>query len=89
MTTSDWSIIIHGGAANSCPDVERQRHIKKNLTLVTQQAAESLERGGQAKDIALQAVSALECPLFNAGLGSVLTKDGDHEVNDNESHNMA
>ena len=76
-----WRIIVHGGSANSCPTVSRQRDVEHALSRIVAQSAESLENGAHAKEVVLQAVSALEdCPLFNAGKGSALTKSGDHEV---------
>ncbi|SQC91277.1 Isoaspartyl peptidase precursor [Cedecea neteri] len=40
-----------------------------------------LERGGSALDAVTEAVRLLEeCPLFNAGIGSVFTSEGKHEL---------
>jgi beta-aspartyl-peptidase (threonine type) len=42
---------------------------------------EALEKGGSALDAVSAAVQALEdCPLFNAGRGSVFTSEGTHEM---------
>ena len=76
-----WQIIVHGGSANSCPTISRQRDVEDALSRIVTQSAESLGKGAHAKEVVLQAVGALEdCPLFNAGKGSALTKSGDHEV---------
>lgn len=40
-----------------------------------------LSRGGKSLDAVQAAVESLEnCPLFNAGKGSVFTNDGKHEM---------
>ena len=76
-----WSVIIHGGCTNSCPDVETQREIQRSLGPVLEKAASALKAGTPAKEVVISAVTALEdCPLFNAGKGAALTIEGDHEV---------
>jgi beta-aspartyl-peptidase (threonine type) len=82
MTQSrSWSVILHGGCSNSCPDVETQREIQRNLVLVLDNAVAALKAGATAREVVIHAVAALEdCPLFNAGKGAALTIEGDHEV---------
>ena len=81
MLNPKWRIIVYGGSGNSCPTVSRQRDLEHALSCIVDQSAESPKSGAQAKQIVLQAVSALEdCLLFNAGRGSAPTKSGDHEV---------
>ena len=84
MSDPAWRVIIHGGSANSYPDISRQNEIEDALKRIASHSAKSLEEGAYAKEVVVQAVSALEdCPLFNAGKGSALTKEGDHEVKSN------
>jgi L-asparaginase / beta-aspartyl-peptidase len=81
MATPGWCIILHGGCADACPDIDRQRDIKQKLSLIAKAAAITLDQGAHAKDVIVQVISALEdCPSFNAGKGSALTADGTHEV---------
>jgi hypothetical protein len=76
-----WSVILHGGCSNSCPDVETQREIQRNLVPVLDTAVAALKAGATAREVVIHAVAALEdCPLFNAGKGAALTIEGDHEV---------
>lgn len=77
-----WRIIVHGGATDSCPSVSRQNDIKHALNLIVAHAAKLLNEGAYAKDVVAKTVMALEdCPLFNAGKGSAMSKDGVCEVN--------
>lgn len=81
MADPTWRVIIHGGSANSWPDTNRRKEIEDALNRIVIKSANLLEEGFHAKEVVVQAVSALEdCPLFNAGYGAALTKDGDHEV---------
>ena len=79
--SQSWSIILHGGCSNSCPDDETQREIRRNLVTVLTAAVARLEAGVTAREVVVHAVAALEdYPLFNAGKGAALTIEGDHEV---------
>ena len=81
MALPRWRILLHGGCTETCPDFDRQREIERSLSSIAETAETSLKKGANAKDVVAQVVSALEdCPLFNAGKGSVLTQDGVHEV---------
>ena len=79
-----YAIAIHGGAGTITPaSMTPQLEIKYKAAL--QQAVEVghaiLADGGLALDAVERAVSILEdCPLFNAGKGSVFTKQGRHEM---------
>ncbi len=76
-----WSIILHGGCSNSCPEVKTQLAIRQNLASVLDVAATALKSGAVAREVVCQAVAALEdCPLYNSGKGSALTLEGDYEV---------
>jgi beta-aspartyl-peptidase (threonine type) len=77
-------LAIHGGAG-----VIRQGILGPEQEAAYHQALESalkagyviLEKGGTALDAVTAAVASLEdCPLFNAGRGSVFTHEGRHEM---------
>jgi beta-aspartyl-peptidase (threonine type) len=81
MPTTDWSIVLHGGCADTNPDLDHQNDVRRQLRTIIGIASISAREGKRAKDIVVEIVAALEdCPLFNAGRGAVLTKDGAHEV---------
>ncbi|WCM91736.1 isoaspartyl peptidase/L-asparaginase [Acidovorax sp. NCPPB 2350] len=77
-------IAIHGGAgtlsrAHISAAQEREYHAALQEVLRAGQAV--LERGGSALEAVCEAVRLLEdCPLFNAGHGSVFTADATHEL---------
>ena len=76
-----WRFILHGGCAESYPDQDRQREISETLQVIGETVASALAQGANAKDVVVEAVSALEdCPLYNAGLGSALSRRGTHQV---------
>ncbi|SIQ95381.1 isoaspartyl peptidase/L-asparaginase family protein [Pontibacter lucknowensis] len=78
------AIAIHGGAgtitpASMTPDLEKA--YKSTLSHALNQSYQILEKGGSALDAVELAVALLEdSPLFNAGRGSVFTKEGKHEM---------
>ncbi|EJF08338.1 isoaspartyl peptidase/L-asparaginase family protein [Pontibacter sp. BAB1700] len=78
------AIAIHGGAgtitpASMTPDLEKA--YKSALSHALNQSYQILEKGGSALDAVELAVALLEdSPLFNAGRGSVFTKEGKHEM---------
>jgi beta-aspartyl-peptidase (threonine type) len=70
-------VVVHGGAGNH-PEPEVARAGCRRAVAA---ALELLGRGGSALDAAQAAVRVLEDePVFNAGRGSVLTRDGTVEV---------
>jgi beta-aspartyl-peptidase (threonine type) len=77
-------IAIHGGAgtisrANLSKSVEAE--IREALTLSLRRGSAVLESGGSAVDAVQLAVEVLEdCPLFNAGRGSVFAHGGTNEM---------
>jgi beta-aspartyl-peptidase (threonine type) len=81
---SSYSIAIHGGAGTISrrrltPD--RQAAYTQALTQAILQGEAILKQGGTALDAVTAAVVSLEdCPLFNAGRGSVFTADGKNEM---------
>ena len=78
------SIALHGGAgtilrSEMSPEKESQYLMALEEALET--GFEILHKGGSALDAVEKSVSILEdCPLFNAGRGSVFTFDGKHEM---------
>lgn len=74
-----FAIAIHGGAGAVHPDHYQPGEIRGyelGLKASLDRAYAVLEQGGSAVDAVTEAVLSLEdCPLFNAGHGSVLTAD--------------
>ncbi len=77
-------IAIHGGAgaiARASMSTERERQYIAALGSVIEAGQAILEAGGSALDAVTEAVRLLEeCPLFNAGIGAVFTRDATHEL---------
>ncbi|MGV3346579.1 isoaspartyl peptidase/L-asparaginase [Enterobacteriaceae bacterium LUAb1] len=77
-------IAIHGGAgAISCANRETdQEHVYVTaLSDIISRGQAMLAAGGSALDAVTETVRLLEeCPLFNAGVGSVFTQRGTHEL---------
>jgi len=79
-----YTIAIHGGAGvilreNMTP--EKEKEYLESLQLALDAGYAILEQGGSATDAVKAAVVELEdCPLFNAGRGSVFSKDGVQEM---------
>ena len=81
---SSYSIAIHGGAGPRVKEAdtpEKEREYAFALGQALAAGSQVLERGGSALDAVEHAVIELEnCPLFNAGKGSVYTAEGQHEL---------
>jgi L-asparaginase / beta-aspartyl-peptidase len=79
-----YSIAIHGGAGAMPHDVltsERERAYRGGLESALDSGYAVLERGGSSLDAVSTAVRILEDdPLFNAGHGAALTRDGAAEL---------
>lgn len=73
---------LHGGAGDPRPGGETQESEQRRaLREIAREAAASLQAGASALDVVELAVVRLEeCPLFNAGIGAVLTRDGQPEL---------
>lgn len=84
MTQATPVIAIHGGAGTitrAALSAEQEARYHEALDHVLQGGQRILEQGGSAVDAVTEAVFRLEeCPLFNAGKGSVFTHDGTHEL---------
>jgi L-asparaginase / beta-aspartyl-peptidase len=79
-----YAIAIHGGAgtiARHLLNEEKQQEYEQALQDAVNAGYSVLENGGSALDAVTQAVIVLEdCPLFNAGRGSVFNHEGKHEM---------
>jgi len=77
-------LAIHGGAGTilkSLMTPEKEKAYSSALSLALKSGYDLLEKGGSSIDAVQAAVMSLEdCPLFNAGRGSVFTHDGSHEM---------
>jgi L-asparaginase / beta-aspartyl-peptidase len=78
------SIAIHGGAGavpRSTLTTERERHYRDGLATALDAGYAVLEKGGSSLDAVTTAVQTLEDnPLFNAGRGAALTREGAAEL---------
>ena len=77
-------IAIHGGAGTISPGsmtAEKEAAYKSALKSAINAGYVILEKGGTSLDAVVAAVVVLEdCPLYNAGKGSVFTFDEQHEM---------
>jgi beta-aspartyl-peptidase (threonine type) len=77
-------VAIHGGAgtlARSAISPTQQVRYRTALDEILRAAQALLAEGTSALDVVTEAVRRLEeCPLFNAGFGSVYSADGQHEL---------
>ncbi len=81
---SSFSLAIHGGAGTilkSEMSPEKERAYTDALEQALHAGEQILLAGGAALDAVIASVSSLEdCPLFNAGRGSVFNAVGGHEM---------
>lgn len=72
---------LHGGAGELPDDAGPQTEQRAALDAIARAAVALLRAGGSALDAVTLAVEQLEqCPLFNAGIGAVLNRDGQPEL---------
>jgi beta-aspartyl-peptidase (threonine type) len=77
--TARPAIVVHGGAGSAEPGTEAARAAGVDAAAAAGWAV--LAAGGSSVDAVVAAVTRLEDdPLFNAGLGAVLTEDGSVEL---------
>jgi beta-aspartyl-peptidase (threonine type) len=78
------SIAIHGGAGavpRNTLTAERERQYRDGLAVALDAGYSTLEKGGSSLDAVTIAVRTLEDnPLFNAGRGAALTREGTAEL---------
>lgn len=78
------SLALHGGAGTILPaemDAEKEARYRAGLQEALRMGSQLLERGASALEAVEATVSSLEdCPLFNAGRGSVFNAQGKHEM---------
>ncbi|MFK8256681.1 isoaspartyl peptidase/L-asparaginase family protein [Erwinia sp. AnSW2-5] len=78
------TIAIHGGAgaiARASMDAEKELLYRQALLQIVAGGQALLAAGSSALDVVTEAVRQLEeCSLFNAGVGSVFTHEGTHEL---------
>ncbi len=78
------ALALHGGAGTilrSSMTPEKEAEFKKALSDALSVGYSVLEKGASSIDAVEQTVMSLEnCPLFNAGKGSVFTNNGTHEM---------
>ena len=78
------TIAIHGGAgaiARASMDAEKELLYRQALLQIVASGQALLAAGGSALDVVTEAVRQLEeSSLFNAGVGSVFTHEGTHEL---------
>lgn len=77
-------IAIHGGAGaitRALLSQEQELRYIQALSDIVETGQRMLEDGRSALDVVTEAVRLLEeCPLFNAGIGAVYTRDETHEL---------
>lgn len=81
MANKDFVLALHGGAGTIAKNSSDPAPYHEGLRAALDAGAAILRYGGTALDAVQAAVAALEdCPLFNAGRGSVYTADQTHEM---------
>lgn len=78
------TLLVHGGAGTLTRadlSADQERDYREALSLALQAGQTLLLQGGSALEAVVAAVCVLEdCPLFNAGKGSVFTHEGRNEM---------
>jgi L-asparaginase / beta-aspartyl-peptidase len=81
---NQYTLAIHGGAGTilrSAMNAEKEANYRNGLGEALEAGEKILAEGGSALDAVVAAVSSLEdCPLFNAGRGSVYNAEGKQEM---------
>jgi beta-aspartyl-peptidase (threonine type) len=84
MATVNWRLVIHGGAGSeriAHDDPGHEARARDGLSEALEAGATILAAGGRAVDAVEAAARSLEeNPCFNAGRGSVLTEQGEVEL---------
>ncbi len=78
------ALALHGGAGTilkSTMSPEKEIRYKNALQTALELGYDVLAKGGSSLDaVELTVISLENCPLFNAGKGSVFTNDGSHQM---------
>ena len=84
MKNHNYGIVIHGGAGTilrSEMTDEKEAKYQSALSEAIEAGYAALQSGATAVDAVTKAIVSLEnCPLFNAGKGSVFNSKGEHEM---------
>jgi len=84
MNNHNYGIVIHGGAGTilrSEMTDEKEAKYQSALSEAIEAGYAALQSGATAVDAVTKAIVSLEnCPLFNAGKGSVFNSKGEHEM---------
>ena len=79
--TEKIRLALHGGAGDLSPEAGPQPEHRKALRAIADETLALLRQGASALDaVELAVVRLEECPLFNAGIGAVLNRDGQPEL---------
>lgn len=79
--TRPWALAIHGGAGGRIVELAERAGFEAGLTRAHEAGEAVLAQGGTALDAVSAAVQVLEDdPLFNAGRGAALNRDGQAEL---------
>ena len=78
--TGRFSLILHGGSGNISHSIHRPHYISSMLDSL-HIGYTLLQSGSTSLDATVAVVAALEShPLYNAGVGSVFSTEGEHEL---------
>jgi len=83
LADTPFGIVIHGGAGSVTPERigSQEKAYRAGLEKALAAGYAILEKGGSALDAVEASVRSMEeNPLFNAGVGATLTRDGTHEL---------
>jgi len=84
QSPGSYTLVVHGGAGNITPanlPAEKAKQFEAKLTEVLKHGDSILKAGGISLDAVEACVRMMEdCPLFNAGKGSVFNAEGKNEM---------
>lgn len=84
VSSQNTALVIHGGAGVISRDLmsaESEAEYQAALNKALDAGNEILQNGGSAREAVIASIIVLEdCPLFNAGKGSVFNAEGGHEL---------
>jgi len=78
--TGRFSLILHGDSGQIARTIHRQQYVTSMLDCL-HIGYKLLQSGALSLDATVAVVAALEShPLYNAGVGSIFSTDGEHEL---------